>query len=503
MIQDSESVPMGATLERDVCIVGAGPAGITLARELDQAGRSVCLLESGGFDYEVSSQELYLGKRPSGLLSHIPNYLSDSRVRMFGGSTNHWTGYCRPLDAVDFQQRSWVPNSGWPFGLDELRPFYRRAAPLLQIQSFDFPLTDLSRQPLAFDRAIGIETSLYQKSPPTNFGRVYRKSLENSRGVEVLLHANAVDLETDANASLVKTVEVASLSGRRFRVRAKRFVLAAGGLENPRLLLCANSVRPKGLGNDHDVVGRYFMEHLYGKDGVGFAFFIESPSELDLYLQEKADDVLAAQHVAVFSLSPELQQKNRLPNHQFRIFRREAPMPDDAISRAVGATTLDVGRAAGLRPRRGAGSQVALIELGADLSPARENRVSLDNTVDALGLRRLRLRYELTSLDRESIERGALVFAIALGQSLHARVNLQLQGGFRFSEHGRHHIGTTRMHRDPKLGVVDADGRVHGVQNLYIAGSSVFPTAGRANPTFTLVALALRLADHLKRELAA
>lgn len=503
MIQDSESVPMGTTLERDVCIVGAGPAGITLARELDRAGRSVCLLESGGFDYEVPSQELYLGRSPSGLLSRVPNYLSDSRVRMFGGSTNHWTGYCRPLDPVDFEERPWIPNSGWPFGFDELQPFYRRAAPLLEIQPFDFPLSELTRKPLALDPATGIETSLYQKSPPTNFGRAYRKSLEDSRGVLVLLHANVVDLETDENASHVKTAKVASLSGRRFRVRAKSFVLAAGGLENPRLLLTANSVRPNGLGNDHDIVGRYFMEHLYGKDGVGFVCFIESPSELDLYLREQADSTLATQHVAVFSLSPELQRKNSLPNHQFRIFGGDESKSDDALSQAVRSTAGDVARAAGLRARPGAGSRMAVLELGVDLAPDRENRVRLDHTVDALGLRRLRLHYQLTPFDRKSIETGALVFAMALGQSLHARVNLQLQGGFTFSEHGRHHIGTTRMHRDPKRGVVDANSRVHGVQNLYIAGSSVFPTAGRANPTFTLVALALRLADHLKSELAA
>ena len=203
---------MGTTLERDVCIVGAGPAGITMARELDRAGRSVCLLESGGFEYEVPSQELYLGRPPSGLLSRVPNYLSDSRVRMFGGSTNHWTGYCRPLDPVDFEERAWVPNSGWPFGFEELQSFYRRAAPLLQIQPFDLPLAALSRKALAFDATTGIETSLYQKSPPTNFGHTYRQALESSPRVDVLLHANAVDLETDEQASHVKAIRVASLS---------------------------------------------------------------------------------------------------------------------------------------------------------------------------------------------------------------------------------------------------------------------------------------------------
>lgn len=502
MIRDSATVESDTTIQKDVCIIGAGAAGITMALELEGSGRSVCVLESGGFHVETETQQLAAGRPPIGLLREHADYLATSRLRVLGGTTHHWTGNCRPLDAIDFEQRGWVPNSGWPFGPNELVPFYQRATKLLQIQPFDYSLQDLARKPLDLDPAAGIVTTVYHRSPPTRFGLTYREPLAASRNVEVLLHANVVNLQTDEAASRIEWVDVASLAGKRFRVRARCTVLAAGGLENARLLLSSNRVHSAGIGNQNDLVGRYFMEHIYRGFGIGTVFFAEPARALRLYTRESPGGFLKHHHRGVFSLSEDLQRRHRLLNYQFGIVPDQEPLPPPTLGGAVASLVGDLARAD--RRKAPAGSHFARFKLGAELSPDAENRVVLGDEIDALGTRRLKLRYRLTPFDKESIRRAVLVFATMLGRAFAGRVQLEtdLDDPWDWTVPGMHHMGTTRMHADEKRGVVDPDCRVHGLSNLYIAGSSVFPTAGRPNPTFTLVALAIRLSDHIKTVLA-
>lgn len=500
MIRNATEVPSGSELNRDTCIVGAGVAGIALALELDGGSGDVCLLESGGREVDLRTQQLYAGPAPTGFLTNHPDYLAAGRVRMLGGTTHTWAGYCRPLDPIDMRAREWVADSGWPFDRSHLEPYYQRAAPLFEIEPFDEDLSRLRRKPMELEADSGLVTSIYQRRP-IHFGRTYASRLESSSTIEVLLQANVVEIVTDPAGSRVEWLEVATLGGPRFRVRARRFVIAAGGLETPRLLLASNRVQAAGLGNEHDLVGRYFMEHHYAVADIGNVFFIESTEALALYGREAEDDSLVSRHVGVLTLSDELQAEHELLNHQFRIHPWPESTGGNRLDRAVASVTQDLGRAGGgVAPVEGA-AHMATLEVGFELPPRASNRVTLADESDELGMRRIRLHYDLTDSDREEVRRSVLVFAATLGRTLRARVKVLLDDDhpWEASHPGDHHMGTTRMHPDPKQGVVDADCRVHGVENLYVAGSSVFPTAGRPNPTFTIGALALRLADYLRR----
>lgn len=497
MLRQAHDIPRDTLLERDVCIVGAGAAGITLARELRGTNRSVCLLESGGLSGDPQTQDLYAGQTSGGFIGGRPGYPLRSRLRFFGGSTNHWAGICRHLDPIDFEARSWIPNSGWPFDRSVLEPFYTRAAALLSVRPFSYGAPDRaggSDGSPAFDADVGIEDRVYHLSPAVRFGERYRADLADAPNVEVLLHANAINLQSDPEERHIEHVDVAGLEGQRFRVRARTYVLAAGGLENPRLLLASNRVRSAGLGNAHDVVGRYFMDHVFHLRDPGEAVFAESEHGLTLY-EVSSRDVLSQRRYALFGLSPELQRRHRVANHGYGrlTFRREP----SSLERGVGSLTAEIAALAGAR---GDAQTGAWVGISSELVPDPDNRVTLTSERDALGMPRLRLHWRLAEEDERGLERGFRAFAAEAGRSLRARVRVKLTPRYRWRrlQVAQHHIGTTRMHDDPKRGVVDPQCRVHGIDNLYVAGSSVFPTCGQSNPTFTIVALTLRLSEHLK-----
>lgn len=254
MFLDARGVADGATLDADICIVGAGAAGITIARELRGGPLSVLVLESGGLRNDARTQDLARGE----ISGHAYPPLESARVRVFGGSTTHWSGWCRPLDPVDFERRPAVPHSGWPIDYDDLDVYYARAQSICQLGPYEYggrhwaDATAASLLPL---EGGAFETSVFRFSPPTNFGRVYREPLARARNVRVLLHANATRIATSENAARVERLHVATLSGRRFEVRARRFVIACGGIDNARLLLASD------VGEADGAVGRFFAEH--------------------------------------------------------------------------------------------------------------------------------------------------------------------------------------------------------------------------------------------------
>lgn len=506
MIDDATSVPDGAVLERDVCVIGGGAAGLTIALELEDAGCSVLVLESGGTQLEAATQSLYAGPAPDGVLSRHADYLRAGRLRFLGGSTNHWAGFCAPLDPIDFGARAWVPDSGWPIGPETLEPFWSRAARWLQIPGVDARFDADPRRPV--DLAPSLETHTYRMSPPTRFGEAWRAPLEASRRVTVLLHANAVDFAFDASPRRVDTVRVATLDGGpRFSVRARQFVLATGAIENARLLLNADAVHPGGIGNQNDLVGRYFLEHVYAMEGIGLAFLAPLPDGLPLYTHIAATDPghPDVRRLGVFSLTPAQQRERRLLNHQVRLFVNRGDAALGPLSSAVASVAARMAEAPDGAPLVDPlERQVAFLEIASEIAPSRDNRVALTDERDALGLRRVALHCRLGELERRSIDATLGAFANAVGGSLQGRVRLHPERARRYQDAvpGYHQMGTTRMQDDPKRGVVDRDGVVHGVDNLTLAGSSVFPTAGRVNPTWTLVALAVRTADRLRAEVA-
>ena len=500
MLQDARGLPRGARLACDVCIVGAGAAGITLARELAGTDARVCLLESGGFAPDAATQRLYEGAGGGTLLGPESRYLAAGRLRYFGGTTNHWQGWCRPLDPIDFTHRPWIPDSGWPFDRAHLDPFYRRAYDVLRIAPSDDQalLAAAGSPPLLHDTG-RVLTRLFRLQP-SRMGPLYRQELTAARNVRLVLHANALAFRPAAAGAPVERVDVATLEGDRFAVHARWFVLAAGGIENPRLLLLSNQVQEGGLGNEHDLVGRYFMDHPHLD--AGHALVFRPRAALDLYRPYRSP-TLNQSLAAVLCFSDEVQREQRLPNLCFGLADVDpTERPELAEQVEAAAAILDrFGGDPGSLPSEVTKSASLLtLTVRAEPMPNRASRVTLGDQLDALGQRRVQLDWRLAPEDRRHIRRGTVALGQELGRHARGRVHVlyDRHALWRGAYGGNHHMGTTRMHRDPKQGVVDAQCRLHGTPNLFVAGSSVFPTAGYANPTLTLIALALRLGDHLK-----
>jgi choline dehydrogenase-like flavoprotein len=523
---DARRLNVGS-IAADICIVGAGAAGITLARELAGRSQRVALLESGDFRFQHRPQLLYLGANTG-----MPNFsTAKSRFRRFGGSTTRWGGQCRPLDPLDFEVRDGVEHSGWPMRRDELEPWYRRGQRACNLGPYDYlPATwqqhDASGLHVANER---LDTKIYQFSYPSDFGEVYRAELAAAANVDVYLNANVIDIEADEYANSVKSVRVATFNGRSVRVVARTFVLACGGIENARLLLASNRNGGPGIGNAHDLVGRYFMDHPYFL--VGHYVPSEPRYANSTYVIEDYARVGSEQKAnAGFTLHENLLRAERLnggavyfvprpiykslpeyfsPGGQSFIHLVDVLSHSELPDRRFGRHLLnviggyrDVGRtlarwAANLaRPQR-----VIALRAVIEATPNRESRVRLGHRRDHFGMPRVEVDWRLNSADQRGLRRLLSVMGdeftrlglgtLVLDPAVHA------EGWHSSMTGGKHHMGTTRMHADPRRGVVDANCRVHGFANLYVAGSSVFPTAGYANPTLTIVALALRLADHL------
>ena len=283
MIVDAHSLEIDSSLTADVCIVGAGVAGIVLARELIGQDVRVCLLESGGFSQNPETQSLAAGENVG-----FPYYpLDTARARQLGGSSNLWhvsmgaTGVgarLRPLDPIDFETRDWVPFSGWPFNRMHLEPYYKRAQTICKVEPATFDVNDWEdraarpRLPLA---GSDVQTIIYKVGNRDVFARDYPEEVSRAENVTIFLHASVLEVETNATADQVTRVRVGVLNGPRFYVTAKVFILAAGGIEVPRLLLLSNKVQKNGLANQNDLVGRFFMEHPhFGRE------FLSRPSPI-------------------------------------------------------------------------------------------------------------------------------------------------------------------------------------------------------------------------------
>jgi choline dehydrogenase-like flavoprotein len=517
MLADLRELESGSTLEADVCVIGAGPAGIAIARELVNSHYSVVVLESGGLQFESDVQDMYAGTNVHRYFS-----LTATRLRLFGGTTHVWGGWCAPLDDIDFQRRDWVPHSGWPLTKADLLPYYRRAQAYCELQRYRY---EVSEWPLVAEHALELDPAklthrMWQLSPPTRFGHVYADTLRQASNVTVMLHATAVELLTGEPATSVTGIRVADLGGREATVRAAIYVVACGGIETTRLLLASNRVEPAGIGNRSDVLGRYFMEHPH-PDAGGVLLSGDLASFRAYHETEIGDERI----VVGFGPSADCQARLGILNCSVAVRDALHHEPSEAweslmkISRSLGEGRWpesmgthvlnvlrdldDVLREAYMRTRD---REVRGFYLTArsEVAPHPDNRITLDRERDALGMNRVRLDWRVRSHERDSVAATMRLLAEELGRLGVGRVRvneLLFEDDGRWSENLSwfgHHMGTTRMSSDPESGVVDADCRVHGVANLYIASSSVFPTGGFANPTLTILALAIRLADHLR-----
>jgi len=303
-----------------------------------------------------------------------------------------------------------------------------------------------------------------------------------------------------AGGGALREVIAGSLKGNRFRVRAKAFVLAAGGIENVRLLMQSRSVHGEGIGNDHDLLGRFFMEHPHLH--VGFVTFTRPGGSLEMYRQHSQDPILGHESLGVLCPSPDLQRRERILNLSVQLY----PAPRERLSDFVrGVGRMAARTDAGFASTGAAGDLVsANLYARVEPSPHPDSRVTLGSDRDALGMQRVKLDWRLPATDSDSLRRSLVAFGRELGRAGRGRLFVRLTEARPWpgASGGDHHMGTTRMASEPAGGVVDPDCAIHGMDNLYVAGSSVYPTAGFANPTLTIVALALRLADHLRLKFA-
>jgi choline dehydrogenase-like flavoprotein len=526
MILDARSVPAGTVVESEVCIIGAGAAGIALAREFSDASFRVVLLESGGMEYEPETEQLYDGAS----IGRAFQDLTSCRLRYFGGTTNHWGGWCLPYDAIDFEPRGGLPYRGWPFTRDYLDPWYRRAQEVCQIGPYDYApaswgiAPDQIPAPFAGPRFV---CKMLQQSP-TRFGPVYKDLLQRAPRLKVYLHANALSLSTGDNGAEIAEVAVGALSGVRFAVRARLYVLAAGGLENARLLLASGGEGSHGLGNDRDLVGRFLMVDLNYSGGV---IALSDPYADFSFYTGRGGSVYpgyGGKHsfVSFIGLSADTMRERELPGIKMMWLYRFAPVAKtvEAMKRLTGGegpggsriadlvqVLGDIDRLGDVMLRKALfhqGVPVEALELScySEQLPNRDSRVMLGDERDVLGQRKIVVDWRLTADDKRKAAATLRLLGAELGRTGFGRLRTALNDDdttwpedFYGDEH---HAGTTRMHRDPAQGVVDQDCRVHGLANLYLAGSSVFPTISANNPTLTITALALRLADRIKERLA-
>ncbi|MGI8633357.1 MAG: FAD-dependent oxidoreductase [Solirubrobacterales bacterium] len=525
MLIDARSLPAGEEVESDVCVVGAGPAGLTLAMQLAEAGVRVSVVEAGGLEKTKSSVRLASAESVGSTYYAVRT----TRVKVFGGTSDHWGKMrARPLDEIDFERRPGVPHSGWPFERSHLEPYYERAHPICELGPYTYDVKEWTEAGAPEPLPVGgrATTFMFQLAETEGFRR-HLSTVTSTDKIQVLLHSHAAELLTEPGADKVIGLRVLVDGGRGYTVAARHYVLAAGGLENPRLLLMSTEHTPAGLGNGNDLVGRYFAEHLRLRTG---QFEPTDPSYVHrstIYDVNKVDGVTLQANLGVsedvlreeellnstFFLEPHARVRGTEGARSLQVLIEAAtgarPLPPriGAHLRAITYQLPDVARA-GVRRLRGTldhEPQALLLLAMGEQAPNPDSRVTLSTRRDQMGMPKLRLDWRLTDLDRRSILRAQDIVDEELRRAGVGGISHKA-GAERFVEamvRGFwHHIGTTRMHEDPRQGVTDADGRVHGVSNLYVAGSSLFPTGGYANPTLTIVALALRLADHLRDRLA-
>jgi len=526
MYIDFRSLESGVQIQTGICIIGAGAAGISLARSLIDSGIDVCLLESGGFDFDDKIQSLYGGKSTGLSMTGVSG---GCRLRYFGGTTNHWAGYCSPLDELDFKERAWVPGSGWPIQKSELEPYYTEASKVCELGPNRYDIEsiedDLHRFP-AFLKS-KFDMSFWQFSPPTRFGEAYRAEIGKATNVKAYLHANVTELVSNEFASVIQSVKIQTLEGKKGTVRAQYFVLACGGIENARMLLLSDKVDRQGLGNKSGLVGRYFMQHV--EYFTLTKILANHPNNLIapfLKFKKWNTDILPVMH-----LSGSAQERHKLLNCAYSMRKfwpkktgynnlvdvwrevKQGNWPDDSLHKLRSVVNdLDsvmTGLYGNLQGKRYRYSFDVELHLRCEQVPNPDSRVTLMDDRDQLGLRKVKVDWRLTDAEKITIRKSLQLMGEEFGRLGLGRIQIPefvLAEATNWPQpiwSGCHHMSTTKMSENSKNGVVDKNCSVHSISNLYIAGSSVFPTGGYTMPTLTIVALALRLSDHLKNKFSA
>jgi choline dehydrogenase-like flavoprotein len=553
MIIDFNENKLSGVINCDICIIGAGAAGITLAKELNNTNKSILLIESGDFEFNTETQNLYDGEEyiTEGMTRRETNVhgLMSFRLRYFGGTTMHWTGGCSPLDKIDFQKRDWVLNSGWPIGLSDLDEYYRRAQDILDLSSSEYSdklWHDLGINPFEFDTN-KITTSFRQRSGylkwnrardwvdengspngSVKFGKKFRKTLSNSKNIKVITNANSISLNENRYRNHIESLDISSITeNSKATIKAKSYVLCAGGFENPRLLLNSGDKEKGGLANQNGIVGRYYLGHphaqfctLFTSDSHiahKFSYDFSMDKVINRNLREpfisftdsiKADNgmlncgiwvipelVESSGISSALSIYQDMKIRNQFPSNLAKNMTN--------ILRNLDTVILQTYRYVNNKPIQYPVKNNIRFFCITEQEPIYNSRVHLSKNKDRLGQNRIIVDWVLSGKEKYTIRSAAKMLGVEFGRLGLGRVKLD---DWLFEDDNTlgpmtdaaHPSGTTRMSKTPKDGVVDINCRAHFVDNLFISGSSVFPTNGFHSPTPTIVALSIRLADYLK-----
>jgi len=501
------------TLEADLCVIGSGPAGLAVAREFVGRDSSLVVLESG--DHRIQPERSALSRG-----STIGDSYADlelTRARRIGGTPHLWNTWIGaepfakyvPLDRLDFAVRPWVALSGWPISRDDLNSDYLHAHALCGLGPYTYDAGDWIAPnerllPLARET---FECGVYQLGSARAFTERCVDQVGRASNVLLCPNVTVTELETDGRGRRVTQAIATCGPGAPIRVRARYFVLAAGGIENARLLLLSNRRHPGGLGNRSDWVGRCFMEHPRDLSGILMLRDARLHEGLEFFGVHGAPRAVRGR----IGLREDELRRGRFHNLSITLRGRSQPHPR-GNPRPISERSPVTPRS-GTRPARSGATDPAVaipraavrpatrvhryleLEFNLEQAPDPANRVALGSGRDAFGQPQTELRWRWTEADRRQWARARAFIAEQVARSGVGRVMFAADCAPDPNAH--HHMGTTRMSRDPGSGVVDADARVHDLENLFVAGSSVFPTGGFANPTLTIVALSLRLARHL------
>ena len=589
MTTNGPAIPSGTILEADICIIGAGPAGLAIAAELDGGPFKVIILESGAFpsetaglrdetnaafshgadawDFDAFQQLNFDDRMPTGDVSY-PS-AGQTHIRRFGGTSSSWGIRYTPtetgvryttLDPIDFEKRDWVPYSGWPFSKADLDPFYARAHTFAGAGPYRYaPETwsapDCAPYPL---ENTGMETRIFHFGPSRTFLSDAKAKLEKSTNITLITEATATELITGPGCASVTDIQIKTFAGNQFGVKPRIVIVASGTIEATRLLLCSRKNNPAGLGNQNDLVGRFLMDHQAVRSGLLQLSSSETLAKLTFYDTRRVDGALIT---AKPVLTEETLRKEQLLNTCAAIFPRRAGESINPLRKRFPrgprhnspAVAASVGLLRALRARKIGPAQIGQAGVAAmgipdilyyrwrknygmyardaayhldsggwsrnetDLTqfpalevlhlteqvPDPDNRITLGTGLDALGMPRICQHWRLTETDIRGVAGALHAYKAGFAKAGIGELDLELnQGAPQVMYASLHHpMGTTRMHHDPKQGVVDAKCRVHGTENCYIAAASVFPTGGYANSTLTVLALAIRIADDVKAQL--
>ena len=552
MIIDAVKLTDTYNVKVDICIVGAGAAGIAVAAELARSKCRVVLIESGGERPDKKLDDLFRGETAKNS-NHPP--LSLYRRRVIGGTTSVWGGRCVPFDEIDFEVRDYVPFSGWPIKLEELLPYYKRASIFCEAGPYQYTVKEVFGdnsgsliQGFVSDKVL--TTSVERFSKPTDFGKRYEGVFVKSGNVDLIKNTTCTNISLNESGNHVVKLISKTLSGRKLEIVADHYVLALGGLETPRLMLASNDVIGNGVGNTDDNVGRFYMCHLIDTSGT---IKLTTDVRSVIYKYEKTREGVYCRRR--FSISPLVQRINKIGNFIARLHYPDAWDPshgngilsslflakilvhpeyrsafskEEWVHSEFGNKTnllwphlrnvlfnipeiigfsQDIIRRRIFANRKlpsvvlEAKSNKYPLDVNAEQTPNPNSRVKLATEKDRLGMPRIYVDWKTNELDLYTIEKSLEIIGEELDRKRFGCMQFDASS-IQPVPQGGHHLGTTRMTSDIKEGVVDKDCRVHGVDNLFIAGSSVFPTSSHANPTLTIVALAMRLASYLEHQFA-